>query len=37
MTPTQLSTAEALMGVFRGAGEHDAERRLRLHARRAAR
>lgn len=29
--PMQLSTAEALMGVFRGAGEHEAERRLRLH------
>jgi DTW domain-containing protein YfiP len=28
---TQLSTAEALMGVFRGVGEHDAARRLRLH------
>ncbi|MFM9025360.1 MAG: tRNA-uridine aminocarboxypropyltransferase [Planctomycetaceae bacterium] len=30
-TPTQLSTAEALMGVFRSVGEHEAERRLRLH------
>jgi DTW domain-containing protein YfiP len=29
--PTQLSTAEALMGVFRGVGEHEAEQRLRLH------
>ena len=28
--PTQLSTAEALMGVFRCVGEHRAERRLRL-------
>lgn len=27
----QLSTAEALMGVFRSIGEHEAERRLRLH------
>ncbi len=29
--PMQLSTAEALMGVFRGVGEHEADRRLRLH------
>jgi hypothetical protein len=29
--PTQLSTAEALLGVLRGAGELDAEGRLRLH------
>lgn len=29
--PGQLSTAEALMGVFEAAGEHDAARRLRLH------
>ena len=29
--PLQLSTAEALMGVFRGVGEHEAHRRLRLH------
>ena len=29
--PTQLSTAEALMGVLRGAGELHAEGRLRLH------
>lgn len=30
-SPSQLSTAEALMGVFRGFGEPEAERRLRLH------
>jgi DTW domain-containing protein YfiP len=30
-TATQLSTAEALMGVFQSVGEHEAERRLRLH------
>ena len=30
-SPMQLSTAEALMGVLRGVGEHEAERRLRLH------
>ncbi|MFM7185507.1 MAG: tRNA-uridine aminocarboxypropyltransferase [Planctomycetota bacterium] len=30
-TPTQLSTAETLMGVFHGVGEHEAERSLRLH------
>jgi DTW domain-containing protein YfiP len=29
--PMQLSTAEAVMGVFRCVGEHEAERRLRLH------
>jgi len=29
--PTQLSTAEALLGVFRGVGEQEAERLLRLH------
>jgi DTW domain-containing protein YfiP len=29
--PLQLSTAEALMGVFRAMGDHEAERRLRLH------
>ena len=29
--PMQLSTAEALMGVLRGVGDHEAERRLRLH------
>ena len=29
--PTQLSTAEALMGLFRGVGAEEAERRLRLH------
>lgn len=29
--PVQLSTAEALMGVFKAAGEHEAARRLRLH------
>jgi DTW domain-containing protein YfiP len=28
---SQLSTAEALMGVFRAVGEPEAERRLRLH------
>ncbi|MFM8709586.1 MAG: hypothetical protein ACKOHK_16280 [Planctomycetia bacterium] len=27
----QLSTAEALMGVFRSVGEHEADHRLRLH------
>lgn len=30
-SPTQLSTAEALMGLFRGLGAEEAERRLRLH------
>ncbi len=29
--PTHLSTAEALMGVFRAVGEGEAEQRLRLH------
>ena len=29
--PRQLSTAEALMGVFRAVGEHEAERHLQLH------
>lgn len=29
--PGQLSTAEALMGVFRAVGEHEAERHLQLH------
>ena len=29
--PTQLSTAEALMGLFHGLGAEEAERRLRLH------
>lgn len=29
--PTQLSTVEAVMGVFRCVGEHEAERRLQLH------
>ena len=29
--PTQLSTIEALAGVLRAGGEHEAERRLRLH------
>ena len=29
--PTHLSTAEALMGVFRAVGDVVAERRLRLH------
>lgn len=29
--PLQLSTAEALMAVFRSAGEHEADRRMRLH------
>jgi DTW domain-containing protein YfiP len=29
--PTQLSTAEALMGVFHALGEHEAEATLRLH------
>ena len=29
--PAQLSTAEALMGVFRTVEEHEAARRLRLH------
>ncbi|MEI6239642.1 MAG: DTW domain-containing protein [Planctomycetia bacterium] len=29
--PSQLSTAEALMGVFRAVGETEAESRLRLH------
>jgi DTW domain-containing protein YfiP len=29
--PSQISTAEALMGVFTALGEHEAARRLRLH------
>jgi len=29
--PTQLSTAEALLGVLHAIGEHEAHRRLRLH------
>ena len=29
--PERLSTAEAVMGVLQGVGEHEAERRLRLH------
>lgn len=29
--PSQISTAEALMGVFAATGEHEAARRLRLH------
>lgn len=29
--PAHFSTAEAVMGVLRGVGEHEAERRLRLH------
>jgi len=29
--PAQLSTAEAVMGIFRAVGEHEADRGLRLH------